>query len=30
MDGEGNYRIKPTRRVRTCVQDLLLGELAAE
>ncbi len=28
MDGEGNYRIKPTRRVRTCVQELLLGELA--
>jgi polyphosphate kinase len=30
MDGDGNYRIKPTRRVRTCVQDLLLGELAQE
>jgi len=30
MDGEGNYRIKPTRRVRTCAQELLLGELAEE
>ncbi|MEW6164302.1 MAG: polyphosphate kinase 1 [Pseudomonadota bacterium] len=30
MDGEGNYRIKPSRRVRTCAQDLLLGELAEE
>lgn len=30
MDGDGNYRIKPTRRVRTCVQELLLGELAEE
>lgn len=28
MDGDGNYRMKPSRRVRTCVQDLLLGELA--
>ncbi len=27
MDGDGNYRIKPSRRVRTCAQDLLLGEL---
>jgi len=30
MDGEGNYRIRPSRRVRTCVQELLLGELAEE
>ncbi len=30
MDSEGNYRIKPSRRVRTCAQDLLLGELAEE
>jgi len=30
MDNEGNYRIKPSRRVRTCAQDLLLGELAEE
>ena len=28
MDSEGNYRMKPSRRVRTCAQDLLLGELA--
>ena len=27
MDSEGHYRIKPSRRVRTCAQDLLLGEL---
>jgi len=27
MDGEGQYRMKPSRRVRTCAQDLLLGEL---
>jgi polyphosphate kinase len=30
MDEEGQYRMKPTRRVRTCAQDLLLGELAEE
>jgi polyphosphate kinase len=30
MDADGNYRIKPTRRVRTCAQDLLLGELGEE
>ncbi len=30
MDNEGNYRIKPSRRVRTCAQDLLLGELAED
>jgi polyphosphate kinase len=30
MDGDGQYRIKPSRRVRTCAQDLLLGELAEE
>jgi polyphosphate kinase len=30
MDSEGNYRIKPSRRVRTCAQDLLLGELGEE
>jgi polyphosphate kinase len=30
MDSDGNYRIKPSRRVRTCAQDLLLGELAEE
>ena len=30
MDAEGNYRIKPSRRVRTCAQDLLLGELGEE
>jgi polyphosphate kinase len=28
MDGDGQYRMKPSRRVRTCAQDLLLGELA--
>lgn len=28
MDGDGQYRIKPSRRVRTCTQELLLGELA--
>jgi polyphosphate kinase len=28
MDGDGQYRVKPSRRVRTCAQDLLLGELA--
>jgi len=27
MDSEGAYRIKPSRRIRTCAQDLLLGEL---
>lgn len=27
MDGDGQYRIKPSRRVRTCAQELLLGEL---
>ncbi|GAB1392861.1 polyphosphate kinase 1 [Rhodocyclaceae bacterium] len=27
MDGDGKYRMKPSRRVRTCAQDLLLGEL---
>jgi polyphosphate kinase len=27
MDGDGNYQMKPSRRVRTCAQDLLLGEL---
>jgi polyphosphate kinase len=30
MDSDGNYRMKPSRRVRTCAQDLLLGELAEE
>jgi len=30
MDADGNYRIKPSRRVRTCAQDLLLGELGEE
>ncbi|MCX8087365.1 MAG: polyphosphate kinase 1 [Rhodocyclaceae bacterium] len=30
MDSDGNYRIKPSRRVRTCAQELLLGELAEE
>ncbi len=30
MDADGNYRIKPSRRIRTCAQDLLLGELAEE
>lgn len=30
MDADGNYRIKPSRRVRTCAQDLLLGELAGD
>jgi polyphosphate kinase len=28
MDGDGQYCIKPTRRVRTCTQDLLLSQLA--
>jgi polyphosphate kinase len=27
MDGDGQYRMKPSRRVRTCAQELLLGEL---
>jgi polyphosphate kinase len=27
MDGDGRYLMKPSRRVRTCAQDLLLGEL---
>ncbi len=30
MDSDGSYRIKPSRRVRTCAQELLLGELAEE
>ena len=30
MDADGNYRIKPSRRVRTCAQDLLLAELGEE
>lgn len=30
MDADGNYRIKPSRRVRTCAQELLLAELAEE
>ncbi len=30
MDSEGNYRIKPSRRVRTCAQNLLLAELGEE
>jgi len=30
MDGEGDYRIKPSRRVRACAQNLLLAELAGE
>jgi len=30
MDGDGCYRIRPSRRVRTCAQELLLGELAEE
>jgi polyphosphate kinase len=30
MDADGNYRIKPSRRVRTCTQELLLGELGEE
>jgi len=30
MDSDGQYRMKPSRRVRTCAQDLLLGELAEE
>ncbi len=30
MDADGDYRIKPSRRVRTCAQDLLLGELGEE
>ena len=28
MDSDGSYRIKPSRRVRTCAQNLLLAELA--
>ncbi|MHB1358396.1 MAG: polyphosphate kinase 1 [Rhodocyclaceae bacterium] len=28
MDSEGQYRIKPSRRVRVCSQDLLLVQLA--
>jgi polyphosphate kinase len=28
MDSEGQYRIKPSRRVRVCSQDLLLSQLA--
>ncbi|MCX7896290.1 MAG: polyphosphate kinase 1 [Rhodocyclaceae bacterium] len=30
MEADGSYRIKPTRRVRTCSQELLLTELAGE
>ncbi|NWG30768.1 MAG: polyphosphate kinase 1 [Rhodocyclaceae bacterium] len=30
MDSDGDYRIRPSRRVRTCAQELLLGELAEE
>jgi len=30
MDANGNFHIKPSRRVRACAQDLLLGELASE
>jgi polyphosphate kinase len=30
MDGDGQYRMRPSRRVRTCAQELLLGELAAD
>ena len=30
MDGDGNYRMKPSRRVRACAQDLLLGELSEQ
>ncbi len=28
MDSNGQYQIKPSRRVRTCAQDLLLAQLA--
>jgi polyphosphate kinase len=28
MDSDGQYQIKPSRRVRTCAQDLLLTQLA--
>lgn len=28
MDSDGQYQIKPSRRVRTCAQDLLLAQLA--
>ncbi|MBA3032204.1 MAG: polyphosphate kinase 1 [Gammaproteobacteria bacterium] len=28
MDSDGQYQIKPSRRVRTCTQDLLLAQLA--
>ncbi|WP_126444848.1 polyphosphate kinase 1 [Sulfuricystis multivorans] len=28
MDSDGDYRVRPSRRVRTCAQELLLGELA--
>jgi polyphosphate kinase len=30
MDSDGAYRIRPSRRVRTCAQELLLDELAEE
>ncbi|MDI6749361.1 MAG: polyphosphate kinase 1 [Rhodocyclaceae bacterium] len=30
MDSDGDYRIRPSRRVRTCAQELLLGEMAEE
>ncbi|WP_284155221.1 polyphosphate kinase 1 [Sulfuricystis thermophila] len=30
MDSDGVYRIRPSRRVRTCAQELLLGEMAEE
>ena len=30
MDSDGQYRMKTSRRVRTCAQDLLLGELEGE
>ncbi|MFN6961576.1 MAG: polyphosphate kinase 1 [Rhodocyclaceae bacterium] len=30
MDSDGGYHIRPSRRVRTCAQELLLSELAGE
>jgi polyphosphate kinase len=28
MNGNGEYRIKPTRRARICAQELLLADMA--
>jgi hypothetical protein len=30
MDSEGDFRIRPSRRVRACAQEALLAALASE